>query len=299
MGRFPTLSSKFVLAPMSGISDVAFRTLCVRRGAGLCTTELTSASGLVRGVGKPVFSPEEKVKSLQIFGNNFEDILKAAKDASPYVDILDFNLGCPKWRITRQGCGSQMMGDIDEIKRIVGSVTRVVDKPFTVKIRSGVDSRHINCVEVARVCERAGASAICVHPRTAVQGYSGKADWRLIFDVKKAVSVPVIGNGDVFSAPDAFRMIEDTNCDYVMIGRGAIGNPGIFSACLGKEASNQILDFFEYLELVEKLNLSFERIRFQASNFTKGIEGSARMRGRIVKAKDVEEIKKIFEEKIN
>ena len=226
------IKHKTVLAPMAGIGNSSFRKIIKKMGAGLIYAEMVSDKALFYKNKKTVdmlyMEEMERPITQQIFGSDKESFVSAAKFIyeNMHPDIIDINMGCPVPKVAvRAQAGSALLKNPEKIKDIVSSVVSSVPIPVTVKIRSGWDSEHINAVEVAKICEEAGASAICVHPRTRSQGYSGKADWSIIKQVKDAVSIPVIGNGDITTIYDAKRMIDETNCDLVMIGRGVLGNP--------------------------------------------------------------------------
>lgn len=222
------------LAPMAGVADRAFRELCRGYGAAYCVGEMASAKGLVLGDRKSeellsVYEAERPM-AVQLFGSSPEYMAKAAlKAVGSSPDAIDINMGCPTPKITSNGCGAALMKDpalcYDIVKAVRGAAG---DIPVTVKIRAGWDKDSVNAEEIAVLCEKAGASLITVHARTREQMYAPPADWSVIRRIKNAVSVPVIGNGDVFTAPDAMRMLEQTGCDMVMVGRGALGNPWIF-----------------------------------------------------------------------
>ncbi len=225
--------NSLILAPMAGITDLPFRLLCAREGAGLVCMEMISAKAILyknRNTEEMMKTDErERPVSLQLFGSDpgiMAEIAKKIGDKS--FDILDINMGCPMPKIVNNGEGSALMRDPELVSRIVGEVVRATDKPVTVKIRKGFDKDHVNAVEIAKRIEDAGASAVAVHGRTREQLYEGKADWEIIARVKEAVSIPVIGNGDVTDGESAKRMLEETGCDAVMIGRAARGNPWIF-----------------------------------------------------------------------
>ena len=221
------------LAPMAGVTDRAFRELCVAFGASYVVGEMVSAKGISfnseRSKDLMLLSENERPAAVQLFGSEPQTVAAAAVTAMEYKpDIIDINMGCPAPKISGNGAGSALMKNPDLCGEIVEAVCKAVDVPITVKIRKGWDDKSINAVEVAKICEQAGASAITVHGRTREQFYSGKADLDIISEVKKAVNIPVIGNGDITNANDAAQMLEKTNCDMVMIGRGALGNPWIF-----------------------------------------------------------------------
>ena len=223
-----------VLAPMAGVTDIGFRTVCRECGAAYTYTEMVSAKALVYQDKKTVtlleLGQDEHPAAAQIFGSEPEVMAKAAVKAAELskADIIDINMGCPMGKVVKNGDGSALMKDIELSARIISSVSSAVNVPVTVKIRKGWDKGNVNAVEFARMAEESGAKAIAVHGRTRAQLYSGNADWNIIAAVKKAVSIPVIANGDVFSAHDAMRMLKWTGADLVMVGRGCMGNPWLF-----------------------------------------------------------------------
>lgn len=227
------IRGKAALAPMAGVADRAFRELCVSFGASYVVGEMVSAKGVSYNSSRSrelmLLSDGERPAAVQLFGNDPDTVAAAALTAMEYSpDIIDINMGCPAPKISGNGSGSALMKDPELCGRIVEAVSRTVPVPVTVKIRKGWDDRSVNAVEVAKICEQAGAAAITVHGRTREQFYSGRADLDIIADVKKSVDIPVIGNGDITNANDAAVMLEKTGCDMVMIGRGALGYPWIF-----------------------------------------------------------------------
>jgi tRNA-dihydrouridine synthase B len=307
--HFPKLQNKTILAPMASVNDVAFRILCKEYGCSLVMTEMISAPALSRNNGATINMidtvEEERPFGIQLFGQHPDTILKSAlfleKNYKP--DVIDFNIGCPARQIIRQGCGSALLERPSRIKEIVKNCTENLKTPFTVKIRSGFDNKKIVAVEIAKICEESGASAITVHPRTTPQAYSGKADWEIIKQVKKSVSIPVIGNGDVFSPIQATKMLEETNCDYVMIGRAAMKSPIIFQQTndflrkkqykpMDDESRRKMIK--KYLFLSDKYKASFFRVKLHCQHFTAGMKQSTVMRDKISRAKDVDELKKII-----
>ena len=237
-----SIEGSLCLAPMAGVSDFAFRRVCREHGAAMTTTEMVSAKALVYKDEKTksiLYIPEgEHPSAVQIFGHEVSVMAEAAQMALELsgADILDINMGCPVGKVVKSGDGSALMKTPELARDIIEAVCRVVDAPVTVKFRKGWDGGSINAVEFAKMCRQAGASAIAVHGRTRVQMYSGRADWDIIRDVRKAVDIPVIANGDVFTPEDARHILSYTGCELAMTGRGSFGNPWLF------EQTNALLE---------------------------------------------------------
>jgi len=305
---FPKLKSDTILAPMAGVTDVAFRLLCKKYGASLTVTEMISANAVSRGNKSTIrmidVVEEEKPRVIQLFGQNVDSLVKAAKYCEDKCEILDFNLGCPASKIIKQGSGSALLQRPNKVKEIVETLVKAVKIPVTVKVRLGIRKSNINVVKIAQICEEAGAQMIAVHARTQKQGYTGNADWEWIKKVKDVVKIPVAGNGDVHSVEDYVKMKKETGCDYVMIGRATIGNPYLFKQIedynkIGtyteRDKKQQVEDYFEYLKLAKKYQLPFNNMKFHAQAFTKGMRGSKRLRDKLMRAKTVDEIKEMME----
>ena len=228
------IQGSLCLAPMAGVSDFAFRSVCRKLGAAMTTTEMVSAKALVYKDEKTkslMYIPEDEHPcAVQIFGHEPEIMAEAAGMALEIsgADILDINMGCPVGKVIKSGDGSALMKTPELARDIIEAVCRAVDRPVSVKFRKGWDSGSINAVEFAKMCEQAGAAAIAVHGRTRVQMYSGRADWDIIRDVRNAVGIPVIANGDIFTAEDAAHILRYTGCELAMAGRGSFGNPWLF-----------------------------------------------------------------------
>ena len=303
------ISNQVVLAPMAGICNSAYRQICKDMGCGLIYAEMVSDKAITYNNQKTIdmlyMTEKERPISQQIFGSDKESFVEAAKfiEKEMKPDIIDINMGCPVPKVAvRAQAGSALLKDLDKIFDIVSSVVSAVNAPVTVKIRSGWDSNHINAVEVAKVIEKAGASAICVHPRTRSQGYSGKADWNIIKEVKENVSIPVIGNGDIKSPEDAKRMLEETKCDAVMIGRGVLGNPWLIKNIVNYLDGKDVIDVsivdridmcLKHLKLLDSLKnekLACLEIRNHISWYFKGIKGANELKNKVYQTTNIHDI---------
>lgn len=308
----PSFKSKFFLAPMSGITDPAFRLLCSELGAGLTTTELTSVHAIVHkhdtgNIQEFVeYSDREVPRSIQLFGNDIDIICKAAKIVEPYFDIIDFNMGCPADHITAQEAGAALLQKPEHVKKLFTRLVKSVDVPVTVKVRAGIsDSSCYLFKNIAKIAEESGVSMITLHARTLKQGYSGNAQsqWVWIKELKEMMSIPVVGNGDIKTPEDAKKMFNETGCDYVMIGRAAQGNPFIFKQMNDYfndgtykklNEKERISYFFKYLEYAKDYSISYARIKDHAMWYTKGVIGGAALRRQIVLSKSVVELRNIL-----
>ena len=262
------IKNRIVFAPMAGISNESFRHIIKSMGAGLIYSEMISNMGIIYNSKNTLsmlkINDYERPISIQIFGHDVDSFISAAKyvEENIHPDIIDINMGCPVPKVAlKSQAGSGLLKDPNKIYEIVSSVVKTVKIPVTVKIRSGWDKNHINCIEVAKLIEKAGASAIAIHPRTREQGYTGNADWSLIKQVKENVSIPVIGNGDIKTIDDAKRMLDETNCDAIMIGRGALGNPWFIKECIEYIEHNKIIDVPSYKERIDMIVYHYNQIK--------------------------------------
>lgn len=298
---------------MAGVSDLPFRLLCHEAGAGLTCMEMISAKAIYyrnKATDEMMaIDPDEGPVSLQLFGSDPEIMGEMAKkiEDRPFA-ILDINMGCPVPKVVNNGEGSALMKNPALAGKIIRSVSSAVSKPVTVKIRKGFDDDHVNAVEMAKVAEENGAAAVAVHARTRMQYYSGKADWDIIWQVKEAVTIPVIGNGDVDSYESACRMLDETGCDGVMIGRAAQGNPWIFAELVAKsegrewnkptreEVARMILRHAAMLIDCKGEYIGSREMRKHAAWYTKGYKGSSQFRGKLNEAESLEDLKRLMDD---
>ena len=299
------------LAPLAGVTDRAFRLICREQGASYATTEMVSADGLVRGGERTSryldFKPDEHPIAVQVFGSEPEVMAEGAQViAERRPDVIDINCGRPVRKIVNRAAGSALLNDVPRLTSIIRAMAKAVDQPITLKIRSGWDDPN-GAADVARAAEDAGARSIAVHARTRAMGFSGKADWEIIRRVKEAVSVPVVGNGDVWEAEDAVRMVEQTGCDMVMIGRGAIGNPWVFAraeaALAGREVPpppgprEKVALAIRHLRLcvAEKgVHIGVREMRRHVSAYIKGMPHATDIRSAMMTLADPDEVERML-----
>ena len=303
------IKNQVVLAPMAGVCNSAYRKICKEMGCGLVYAEMVSDKAITFSNKKTLdmlyMEEEERPLTQQIFGSDKDSFVEAAKYIYENMkpDIIDINMGCPVPKVAvRAQAGSALLKNPEKIYDIVKAVVEAVPIPVTVKIRSGWDSNHINAVEVAKIIEKAGASAICVHPRTRSQGYSGKADWNIIKQVKDAVAIPVIGNGDIKTPEDAKNMLDSTGCDAVMIGRGVLGNPWLIKNTINYLENKPLIDVsvsdrvdmclkhLSYLEELKNEKLACLEIRNHIGWYFKGIKSANELKNKVYQTTSIRDI---------
>ncbi|MBG0763742.1 MAG: tRNA dihydrouridine synthase DusB [Tissierellales bacterium] len=310
------LENNIFIAPMAGITDTAFRTICSEMGAGLLFTEMISAKGLYYNdtKTKELMNIEDKNRpmGIQLFGSEpdiFVEVIEKYINNNERIDLIDLNLGCPAPKIVKNGDGSALMKNPDLIGEIVYKIKRVANKPVTAKIRAGWDEDSINAVKVGKIIQEAGADALTVHGRHRQQFYSGKADWDVIKEVKENLNIPVIGNGDIFTVEDAKGMEKKTGCDGIMLARGILGNPWLIKSLsniynneeievTSKEKLHMILRHFELIEKYKGRRRAILEMRKHTGWYIKGMENAAKIRDRINKVKEKKEFEKILKELI-
>jgi len=292
------LKNKIILAPMAAVNNIAFRKLCTDYGADIVYSQMIDAVAFAKGNKRLVDFFNEKNLVAQFFGNDVKSIVEGAKKVEDKVIGVDLNLGCPHSKVVERECGAYLMKFPKRIAAIVSALVKSINVDVTVKIRAGYDRNHINAVEIAKLCEDNGVSAIAVHGRARTVNYEKPVDYDIIKQVKEIVNVPVIGNGDVFDGLSAKRMFDRTGCDSVMVARGAIGNPSIFKEIKNngktiKKISKKII-FNKYLRYCKKYNIDFKDIKSHAQWLTKREEGGAKLRMRMNNVKDVEGLKSVY-----
>ncbi|MTI46514.1 MAG: tRNA dihydrouridine synthase DusB [Firmicutes bacterium] len=296
-----TLDNNVFLAPMAGISDMSYRIICKEMGAGLVYTEMVSSKGLYYNDEKTErlmrVSEGERPISLQVFGSDPDIMSKVVYEHlnnREDIDIIDINMGCPTPKIVKNGDGSALMKNPNLVGKIIKAMVKVSNKPVTFKIRKGWDDNSINAIEIAKIGEQSGGAAVAIHGRTREEFYSGTADWNIIKNVKEQVSIPVIGNGDIFTPEDGKKMIEYTGCDGIMIGRGCRGNPWIFKRTVGlikdneslpepsnKERIEMALKHLDMITSIKKEFVAVKEMRKHIAWYIKGMKYSAEMRNNI------------------
>lgn len=309
------INGKIVVAPMAGISNMTFRRICKSMGASLVVAEMVSDKAITYGNEKTFellrMNDDERPISQQIFGSDVKSFVEAAKIVEEKMkpDIIDINMGCPVPKVAvKNQAGSALLKNPEKVGEIIKAVVGAVNVPVTVKIRSGWDQSSINAVEIAKIAEANGASAITVHARTRAQGYAGKADWNIIKEVVDAVDIPVIGNGDVVSCYDAKKMLDETGCSAVMIGRGLLGNPWLIKECVEYLESGKLPEVIDYNEKIDMMEYHLNKlcedktekqavleIRNHLLNYLKGLPENKEVKNRVCRCKSRLEIIEVLE----
>lgn len=309
------INGKIVVAPMAGISNMTFRRICKSMGASLVVAEMVSDKAITYGNEKTFellrMNDDERPISQQIFGSDVKSFVEAAKIVEEKMkpDIIDINMGCPVPKVAvKNQAGSALLKNPEKVGEIIKAVVGAVNVPVTVKIRSGWDQSSINAVEIAKIAEANGASAITVHARTRAQGYAGKADWNIIKEVVNAVDIPVIGNGDVVSCYDAKKMLDETGCSAVMIGRGLLGNPWLIKECVEYLENSKLPEVIDYNEKIDMMEYHLNKlcedktekqavleIRNHLLNYLKGLPENKEVKNQVCRCKSRLEIIKILE----
>lgn len=309
------INGKIVVAPMAGISNMTFRRICKSMGASLVVAEMVSDKAITYGNEKTFellrMNDDERPISQQIFGSDVKSFVEAAKIVEEKMkpDIIDINMGCPVPKVAvKNQAGSALLKNPEKVGEIIKAVVGAVNVPVTVKIRSGWDQSSINAIEIAKIAEANGASAITVHARTRAQGYAGKADWNIIKEVVNAVDIPVIGNGDVVSCYDAKKMLDETGCNAVMIGRGLLGNPWLIKECVEYLESGKLPEVIDYNEKIDMMEYHLNKlcedktekqavleIRNHLLNYLKGLPENKEVKNQVCRCKSRLEIIKVLE----
>ena len=308
------LSNQLILAPMHGVNCTAFRLLCHQQGAALVTTPMMHALMIASLEKRPEiiasFIKKERPLSIQIIGAEPKQVEKAVEIIGPYADVIDLNFGCPDNNIVKQKMGAYFSKNPNETKKIISAAAGATNKPVTIKIRSGWHDKNLNYLKTAKIAEDLGASAITLHARTREQRYSGEADWNRIKELKQKINLPVIGNGDIWKAEDAKSMLEETGCDFAMIGRGAIGNPHIFKQSSELIKHNKMIpdltdeekteQLKEFIKLYSKYQIkpSFIEIKKQTMWFCNGMTNATGKRRKIAGVKTQEKLASLIEKGI-
>ncbi len=307
------LENNIILAPMAGITDLPFRMICKKFGAGMVCTEMASSKAIFYGDEKTKklmnIEGEKRPISVQIFGSEPETMEYAAKKVSEFADIVDINMGCPAPKVVKNGDGSKLLLDLEKAEKIIKSVVKGSKVPVTLKFRKGWNNENVVACELAQIAEKSGVSAITIHGRTRTEFYSGKADWQIIKKVKDLVKIPVIGNGDITNEEEALKMFEMTGVDGIMIGRASLGNPWIFSKIIhylkyGKKAEdvslmeklNIIKEHFELTVKEKGENVAVKEMRKHISAYTKNLRDASAFRNTINKLETKEEVINKLEE---